>query len=151
MDHRTILPMLTTVEKVIFLQDIDFFEFTPTEGLAFISAITQEVQHKAGFNIYKEGDVPDAIYVVVEGSVRLHRSGEEIRIAREKEIFGTWALFDDEPRLATATTLEETALLRIGREDFLDLLSDHTNITESVFKALVKKIHDLIHTGNPEN
>ena len=139
--------MLTTVEKVIFLQDLDFFEFTPTEGLAFISAITEEVQFKANVDIYHEGDVPDAIYMIVEGKVRLHRNGEEVRVAGDKEIFGAWALFDDEPRLATATTVEETSLLRISREDFLDLLADHTNITESVFKALVKKIRDLIHSG----
>src|SRR5215204_3758968 len=100
--------MLTTVEKVIFLQDIDFFEFTPTEGLAFISAITEELTVKAGENIYREGEVPDAIYMLIDGKVRLHRSGQEIKIATHKEIFGTWALFDDEPRLATATTLEDS-------------------------------------------
>jgi CRP-like cAMP-binding protein len=65
-------------------------------------------------------------------------------VAQSKDIFGTWALFDDEPRVATAVTLDDTTLLRISKEDFLDLLSDHTNITESVFKSLVKKIRSLI-------
>jgi CRP-like cAMP-binding protein len=136
--------MLTTVEKVIFLQDIDFFEFTQTEDLAYIAAITQEVRIKAGSMIYKEGEDSDSMYLVVDGKVRLHRGGSEIMIAENKDVFGTWALFDDEQRVATATTLDDTSLLRISREDFLDLLSDHTNITESVFKALVKKIRSLI-------
>ena len=139
--------MLTTVEKVIFLQDIDFFEFTPTEGLAFIAAITEEIEVNAGVDIYREGDTPDAIYMVIEGGVRLHRGGQEITRANEKEIFGTWALFDDEPRLATATTTEDCFLLKLAREDFIDLLADHTSITESVFKALVKKIRTMIHDG----
>ncbi len=136
--------MLTTVEKVIFLQDIDFFEFTQTEDLAYIAAITQEVRIKAGSMIYKEGEDSDSMYLVIDGKVRLHRGGSEIMVAENKDVFGTWALFDDEPRVATATTLDDTSLLRISREDFLDLLSDHTNITESVFKALVKKIRSLI-------
>jgi CRP-like cAMP-binding protein len=136
--------MLTTVEKVIFLQDIDFFEFTQTEELAYIAAITQEVRIKAGSIIYKEGEDSDSMYLVLDGKVRLHRGGSEIMIAESKDVFGTWALFDDEARVATATTLDDTSLLRISREDFLDLLSDHTNITESVFKALVKKIRSLI-------
>ena len=136
--------MLTTVEKVIFLQDIDFFEFTQTEDLAYIAAITQEIRIKAGSMIYKEGENSDSMYLVIDGKVRLHRGGSEIMIAVNKDIFGTWALFDDEPRVATATTLDDTSLLRISREDFLDLLSDHTNITESVFKSLVKKIRSLI-------
>jgi CRP-like cAMP-binding protein len=136
--------MLTTVEKVIFLQDIDFFEFTHTEDLAYIAAITQEVRVKAGSIIYKEGEVSDSMYLVLDGRVRLHRGGNEIMIAQSKDIFGTWALFDDEPRVAAATTLDDSTLLRISKEDFFDLLSDHTNITESVFKALVKKIRSLI-------
>jgi CRP-like cAMP-binding protein len=136
--------MLTTVEKVIFLQDIDFFEFTHTEDLAYIAAITQEVRVKARSIIYKEGEVSDSMYLVLDGRVRLHRGGSEIMIAQSKDIFGTWALFDDEPRVATATTVDDSTLLRISKEDFFDLLSDHTNITESVFKALVKKIRSLI-------
>jgi CRP/FNR family transcriptional regulator, cyclic AMP receptor protein len=136
--------MLTTVEKVIFLQDIDFFEFTQTEDLAYLAAITEEVRIKAGSTIYKEGEDSDSMYLVLDGRVRLHRGGDEIMVAQSKDIFGTWALFDDEPRVATATTLDDTSLLRISREDFLDLLSDHTNITETVFKALVKKIRSLI-------
>lgn len=136
--------MLTTVEKVIFLQDIEFFEFTPTEDLAYIAAITQEIEFPSGTIIYNEGDPSDSMFLVIEGRVRLHRGGEEIMIATRKDIFGTWALFDDEPRVATATTIDETSLLRIAKEDFLDLLSDHTNITSSVFKALVKRIRNLI-------
>jgi CRP-like cAMP-binding protein len=136
--------MLTTVEKVIFLQDIDFFEFTQTEDLAYIAAITEEVRIKAGSILYKEGESSDSMYLVVDGRVRLHRGSNEIMVAQSKDVFGTWALFDDEPRVTTATTLDDTRLLRISKDDFLDLLSDHTNITESVFKSLVKKIRSLI-------
>lgn len=136
--------MLTTVEKVIILQDIDFFEFTPTEGLAMIAAVTEEVHVKAGTDIFSEGEISDSIYMVVEGRIRLHRSAEEIAVVAEKEGFGTLALFDDEPRLATATASEDSYLLKITKEDFLDLISDHISITESVFKALVKRIRSLV-------
>lgn len=136
--------MLTTIEKVIVLQDIDFFEFTPTEGLAMIAAITQEIRVKAQSDIYAEGDAPDAIYMVVDGKVRLHRNGDEIAVASNKQGFGTWALFDNEPRLATATAVEDSLILKISKEDFLDLLSDHTIITESVFRALTKQVRGLV-------
>ena len=137
--------MLTTVEKVIILQDIDFFEFTPTEGLAMIAAIAQELQVKRGTDVFREGEGSDAIYMIVEGRILLHRSGGELATLVSKEGFGTLALFDTEPRIATATAIEDSYLLRISKEDFLDLLSDHTNITESVFKALVKQIRGLVH------
>lgn len=136
--------MLTTVEKVIFLQDIDIFEFTSTEDLSHIAAITDEIEYKAGEQICKEQSIPDAMYMVFEGKVRLSRGGQELMMAGHKETFSTWALFDDEPLVATATAVEDTRLLRINKEDFVDLLADHVKITQSILKTLVKRLRRLM-------
>jgi CRP-like cAMP-binding protein len=136
--------MLTTVEKVLFLQDVDIFKYTATEDLAHIAAITDEIEINADETIFKEGDFPDAMYIVSEGKVRLSRAGEEVMIAEHKDVFGTWALFDDEPRVATATTLEDSRLLRIDKEEFIDLLADHVAITQSILKTMVKRLRKLM-------
>lgn len=136
--------MLTTVEKVIFLQEIDIFEFTSTEDLAHIAAITEEVSFKPDAVISQEGEIGDAVYVVLQGQVRIESGGEEIMMARKKDSFGVWSLLDRAPNVATARAVEETRLLKIDREDFVDLLPDHINITQSIFKALVKKIRSLM-------
>ena len=136
--------MLTTVEKVIFLQDIDIFEFTSTEDLAHIAAITDEVQFQAGETISEEGEISDTMYMVIEGKVRLTRGNQEVMVAQKKDVFGTWALFDDEPVVATATTLENSHLLQIDKEDFIDLLADHVAITQSVLKTMVKRLRNLM-------
>lgn len=136
--------MFTTVEKVIFLQDIDIFEYTSTEDLSNIAAITEEVPFPPHHTIYKEGEESDSIYLVIEGGVRLHRNGTDVMVAGSKDAFGTWALFDDEPRIVSATTTEDSLLLRIDKEDFFDLLSDNISITQSLFKALVKRVRELM-------
>lgn len=136
--------MLTTVEKVIFLQDIDIFEFTSTEDLAHIAAITDEVEFQAGETIFEEGEISDAMYMVIDGKVRLTRGDQEVMVAQKKDVFGTWALFDDEPRVATATILENSRLLHIDKEDFIDLLADHVAITQSVLKTMVKRLRNLM-------
>jgi len=136
--------MLTTVEKVIFLQDVDIFEFTSTEDLAHIAAITDEVQFQPNETIFEEGEISDAMYMVIEGKVRLTRGDQEVMVAQKKDVFGTWALFDDEPRVAAATTLENSRLLQIDKEDFIDLLADHVGITQSVLKTMVKRLRNLM-------
>lgn len=136
--------MLTTVEKVIFLQDIDIFEYTSTEDLSHIAVITDEIEVKANKVIFKEGEFPDAMYMVIEGEVSLTRESQEVMIAKHKDVFGTWALFDDEPRVATATTLKDTRLLQIDKEDFIDLLADHVEITQSILKAMTKRLRKLM-------
>ncbi len=137
--------MLTTVEKVLFLQDVDIFEYTSTEDLAHIAEIVDEIELKPDEIIFKEGEIPDAMYIVSEGKVTLFRGGQKLMVAKENDVFGTWALFDDEPLVATATTLEDTRLLRIDREDFIDLLADNVAITQSILKTLVKRLRNLMN------
>lgn len=136
--------MFTTIEKVLFLQDIDIFRFTATEDLAHIALITDEVFHSAGSVVFSEGDTSDAMYLIVEGKVRLHQKAQDVMIAGPKDVFGIWALFDDEPRIVSATLLEDAQLLRIDREDFYDLLADHTRITQGVLKTLSKRLRGLL-------
>ena len=142
--------MLTIIEKVIFLQNVEVFTEVPTEDLAYLAAITEEVTYKTGEVIYKEDEPSDAFYLVLEGQVRLHREGKEIMIAHEKKAFGTWTLFDEAPRVVTATPLTDCRLLRIDREDFFDLLADHIQITQGVFKTVVKRLRSLMETVSLE-
>lgn len=136
--------MLSVVEKVIFLQNVEVFSGIPTEQLSYLAAIAAEESYAAGEVIYEYQEPSDAFYVVLDGKVRLHHGGEEISVAGSNDSFGTWALFDDTPRVATATAVENSRVLRIGREDFLDLLSDHVRITEGVLKALVGRLRGLL-------
>ena len=135
---------LTVVEKVIFLQNVDVFGGVSTEQLSYVAAIAETVSFLEGDDIYVANDVTDALYVVIDGRVRLHRDGEEIMTAGPKEAFGTWALLDDEPRVATATVIEDARLLRVDRDDFMELLTDHSEITQGLFKTVVGRMRGLL-------
>lgn len=136
--------MLTVVEKVIFLQNIDIFSEVPTEQLAYLAAIAEEANFLKNDVLFREGDSADALFLVLQGRIRLHRGEEEIAVAGEKEAFGAWALFDDESRLVTATALEDSNLLLVDREDFVDLLADHVQITQGILKNMVGRLRGLV-------
>ncbi len=136
--------MLTVIEKVIFLQNVDVFSDIPSEQLAYLAAIAQEVTHIKDEVIYKIQEPSDALYLVLDGSVRLHLGEKEITVAAEKDAFGTWALFDDQPRVVTATAIEDCRLIRIDREDFMDLLADHVQITQGILKYMVSRLRGLM-------
>ena len=69
--------MLTTIEKVIALQDVDIFSQVSTEELGYLAAIAVEETHAQGASIYLARDPADSMYQVIEGRVRLHRSGDQ--------------------------------------------------------------------------
>jgi len=136
--------MLTVIEKVIFLQNIDVFLEVPTEQLGYLAAISEEIEYIKGDMVYEAGESSDAMYLVLQGKVKIHRDDKEVTVAEPKSSFGTWALFDESPRVVSATAVEDSRLLRIHREDFYDLLADNIQITQGIIKALAKRMRKLI-------
>lgn len=136
--------MLTAIEKVMALQNVDVFAEVSTQHLAHLSVIAEERSCNAGDVLYREGDPPRAMYLILEGRVRLHRGDLDVTIAGPDEVFGTWALFDDEPCVATATVLEPSRVLCIERDNFIDLLADYVQITQAVLRMMAKRLRGLV-------
>ena len=140
--------MYSIIEKVIFLQEIDVFKEVRTEDLAHIAAIAVEMSYLPGVKLYEVNESADSLYLVINGKVKLHRDEQEITTVGPGEAMGIWALFDNKPRVATASVLEETEALRIDREDFYDLLSDHVRIAEAVLRSLARRLRTLVEQLN---
>ena len=145
--------MLSIIEKVIFLQGVDIFEHVSAEGLSQIANITDEMGVEANGVIYKEGEISDSMYLLIDGKVKLHRGESIVLIASLNDAFGTWSLFNDEPRLVSATALEKSDLLIIQKEDMIDILADNVRITEGILKAMAKRLQSIARkvTGKQEN
>jgi CRP-like cAMP-binding protein len=139
------LAELNIVEKVIALEGVELLGTLSPEQLARIATIAQEEAFSPNRIVLEPGKPAEALYVIVDGSVELSRDGEPLAIARQNEVLGAWALFDEsDPMPVTAKTLEDTRLLRIARDDFYDLLSDNSEITSAIFSTLVKRFRKLV-------
>ena len=134
---------LTPIDKVLCLQGVDVFKYATTEMLSYIGSIGQEMSVPRGTVIFAELEMSDAMYIVVSGRVRLEKEGQEVLVVGESQSFGTWALFDNAPRLMTAVALEEVQLLKIRSDDFYDFLADHENVTPAIFKAVIERVKNL--------
>ncbi len=142
--------VLTLIEKVMLLQDVDVFAEVPGDQLATLAAIAEEERVLTGDVLYREGEEADALYLVLEGDIRLSQGERELTRAEAGQAFGTWALFDDEPRLATAVAHADTTLLRIDREDFADTLADHVQVAQGVIKTVARRLRNLA-TAQPRS
>jgi CRP-like cAMP-binding protein len=134
---------LNVVEKVMALEGVEILKDLTPDQLAKVAAIARELTLPGGRVILDPRRPVDALCVVLDGRVGISRYGEELYAATQNEVLGAWALFDSEPMSITATTLEETRLLRIGRDDFYDLLADHREITQMLFKTMVARFRKL--------
>ena len=138
---------LTTLDKAIRLQKVELFSNVETDVLALAASIAAQIHCPPGTVLFKENGSSDALFVVLEGKVRLTRGDREVSAIGPGDTLGKWALFDDQPSMATATCAEETWLLKIEREDFFDLLADHAEMTQKMFTALVKRMRTDLTRG----
>jgi CRP-like cAMP-binding protein len=139
------VPELNIVEKVIALEGVELFQNLTPEQLARIATVAHEVRFPPRKTVLDASKAADALYVIIEGAVELRRNGEALTIARRNDVLGAWALFEENDSLpVSAETIEDTRLLRIGRDDFYDLLADHNEITFALFSTLVKRFRKLV-------
>jgi CRP-like cAMP-binding protein len=133
------------VEKVIALEGVELFRSLSPEQLARIGSIAHEVRLAPQKDVIAPSRPLDALYVIVDGAVELARHGEPVTVARQNEVLGAWSLFDEsDPIPVTARTVEDARLLRIGRDDFYDLLSDNSEITSAILSTLVNRFRRLV-------
>ncbi len=136
--------MLSTVEKVLFLKSIDLFSQIPGEDLAQVALIATEEAREQGEEIFAEGEAGDALYLVLDGKVRVHRGDRQIAELGERECFGEMAILDASPRSATVTAVKDTNLLKISREDFQEIMSEKPEIALGIIKVLSHRLRNAI-------
>ena len=136
--------MLSTVEKVLFLKSIDLFSQIPGEDLAQIALISSEETRDQGDEVFAEGEAGDALYLVIDGKVRVHKQDRVIAELGERECFGEMAILDAAPRSATVTAVSESNLLKITREDFQEIMSEKPEIAMGIIKVLTRRLRDAI-------
>lgn len=143
-NDSTDMAELNIVEKVIALEAVDLLKNLGPEQLSRIASIAKEVRFTAGKVVITPDQKMEALFIILEGAVAISRDDVELHVARDNEVLGAWALFDPEPMAVTAKTVENARLLRIGRDDFYDLLSDNSEITAAIFAMLVKRFRQLV-------
>lgn len=132
---------LLTIEKIIFLNSVSIFKTMRAEDLSLVANITKEEDYGGNETIFKEGDAGDKLFIVVNGEVALHkrlRDGSDLLLAVKTSngVFGEMALFDDEPRSATAHCQKQSTLLTLDKNDLIELIYDYPNLSFGIIKGI---------------
>ena len=136
--------MLTTIEKILFLNKIELFNTSTPEALVYLARISKETEFNKGTTLLLEGEKADGLYIIVEGKVSLIRNNIEVAELGTDQIIGTWALFDEDPWPYSAAAKTKVITLPILRNEFYDLLDDYPEISQGLFRALSRKIRLLV-------
>jgi hypothetical protein len=136
--------MLTSVERVLILKGADLLKDVGPRHLLGLADVAREIEILKGDTIYEEDDPADALYMVVEGRVRLSTGGRTMSEVGPGEAFGTWSLVDDSERGHRAECLEDGLTLALHRDEFYDMAASDLTLLQEVVRVLAKRLRTLV-------
>ena len=139
-DSNTILPIL---KKIPFFATLD-------ENLhQEIIKQTILMYYPAGYQIFKEKEAGDALYLIHKGKIRVYHEPkegsllpEEIAELSDGEFFGEISLISDIPHTAAARTLEESEVFVLSKDNFHSLMASNPELATKVSSIIVERLEE---------
>ena len=130
------------VQKILFLKNVPLFSTMPPDTIAWVAEAADETSTLSGQTIFEKGSEGDSMYVIADGSVRIHDGAKTLASLPQGAFFGELSILDGETRSATATAETDCLLLVIRHDSFRRILSKQFDVTESLLKILVRRIRE---------
>lgn len=133
------------------LRAVPLFRYLPDDSMARLVAVSTLIGAPPGSILIEEGEVGDAFYVVIYGTLRVSHDidGRHLNLAMLKagDFFGEWSLLTGAPRTATVSALAQSELVCVERQAFLDLLQAHPEIRDQLDLEAHQR-HDELLSSN---
>ena len=112
---------------------------------ATLRASMTAVKVAKGKILFKEGDIGDRLFVVVEGKLKLGTSSDDGRenllsILGPGDMFGELSLFDPGPRTATATAVVDSRLLALANDQVISWVTAHPQVSLQLLGRLAQRL-----------
>ncbi|MBA2664026.1 MAG: cyclic nucleotide-binding domain-containing protein [Bradymonadaceae bacterium] len=140
--------------EISLLRDIDLFHKLGDRALNEVLAITSIERPKMGDLIFEEGSVGDALYIILDGEVRIskdiHGIGEEaLAFLTAGSYFGEMALLEDaSKRSANAIAGDSCMLGKIDRASFMGLLERDKQLAFEILWSFVNTLSRRLRESN---
>jgi len=99
-----------TIDRVVMLRNVSFFEAIPHEVLAGIATLVAERWAEPRERIIEKGELGDCLYIIESGRLRVHDGDRVLAYLSNPQFFGELSLLDAEPRSASVTAVERSRL-----------------------------------------
>lgn len=129
------------------IRHIPLFSSLSPEHIALLAERVDKQEQDAQTVLFRENDPGDSFFVVLSGSVKIYKQSKEggekiLAVFNAGDSFGELSLIDGKPRSASAQTLENTELVVMSRDHFLDMLRNHFDLNLVIMTELVQRMRD---------
>jgi CRP-like cAMP-binding protein len=130
------------------LSAIPFFAGLERAALERVAAGMRTRRFRRGEVIFHIGDPGDALFVIVDGEVKISlpsETGDEAILAtlRVGDVFGELALLDGAPRSASATAIGATETVVLPRDKFRELIATEAGVRDALLASIAGELRRL--------
>ena len=131
-------------KPLTLLREVEIFKPFSEDAKVYLSERMRRHRFEPGDVIVQQGDIGDSLFIIVEGvvSIRVRTDdGKSKEVARlgAGNFFGEMALLTGEDRTATVSSIAETYVYEITKEDIAPLMAEQPEVSERVGKVLTQR------------
>jgi len=126
--------------KAESLRDVPLFADLASRDLKQLADSMQEHAFPAGAEVVAEGKGGVGFFVILEGTARVSRGGEELVMLNPGEYFGEMALIDGEDRVASVHAETDLRCASMTTWNFRPFVRAHPDVAWALLTALVKRV-----------
>jgi len=128
-----------------FLKYIPLFSELTDDDLREIVKLAVRQVYKKDNMILIEEEIGSTMFIILDGRVKISRISDDGRevilsILSEGDFFGEMSILDGQNRSANVVTLDDSKIMVIRREDFLQMLHDYPQIAINLLKELAGRL-----------
>ena len=142
MGKDIVTSLVSTEDKIRFLRDVDLFINIPEHLLYKVALMLQEVAIAAEEQIITEGEQGACMFLVYEGTMRVHKEDHTLAEIPAKSVFGELSLLTKAPRSASITAIEPSILLRLEQSDFFYTLGNSPELSQGLLRILIERLNN---------
>lgn len=141
-------PDVKTEEYVGILRSIPIFGALPLEAARHLALSLKRAAFAPGELIIRQGDAGDSMYIVIQGSVDVHVSGdsgmsEYLATLEVGQFFGEMSLLTGENRTANVMSMTAVECLVIAKPSLTSLFERHPELAENISEVIAGRQVEL--------
>ena len=124
------------------LREVPLFSDLGRRDLKRLADSMKEMSFSAGQEVVAQGKSGVGFFVILEGSARVSRDGEDRGLLTTGDYFGEMALIDGDDRTASVHAEGDLRCATMTTWSFRPFVKDHPDISWALLTALVKRVRE---------
>ncbi len=127
-------------QEVELIRGIQIFSKIPPAKQKLLCFSSERLTYPAGQVLFREGDVGDACYVIIEGTIEISVNSLVISTLGRNQIIGEIAVFGHVPRTATVTATTRLEVLRFSGDLFRSVVRENADAAVEMCRILAERL-----------